>query len=186
MHCVGYYDTVSKPKKDLELFAMIEFWLSKCLGSKRRQIDGLNICFFCQKILMPKQCILGSSTTLRQSYSTLIREHGKLVYVTINAKLINAIQVLTGWPWDEKTVVNYPIVCNLIISISKWVKEAENQCQGDLKMLVLALKLEEESISQIFKQIIKAGETEEKNNFLYHDESLSWWVFRVHFLKQKN
>jgi hypothetical protein len=40
-------------------------------------------------------------------------------------------------------------------------------------MLVLALKLEEESISQIFKQIIKAGETEEKNNFLYHDESLS-------------
>lgn len=35
----------------------------------------------------------GRSTTLCQSHSTLIRKRGELVYVAMNAKLINAIQV---------------------------------------------------------------------------------------------
>ena len=49
VYCVACYDAVSKLGKDLELSPMIEFWLSRGLGSGRRQIDGLNICFFCPK-----------------------------------------------------------------------------------------------------------------------------------------
>lgn len=46
-----------------------------------------------------------------------------------------------------------------------WDKEGENQCQGNLKMLILALKLKDGFISQLFKEIIKAGKYKRK---LFH------------------
>lgn len=46
-----------------------------------------------------------------------------------------------------------------------WDKEGENQCQGDLKMLILALKLEEGLISQLFKEFTKA---EKYKRILFH------------------
>lgn len=46
-----------------------------------------------------------------------------------------------------------------------WDKEGENQCQGDLKMLILVLKLEEGLISQLFEEFIKA---EKYKRILFH------------------
>lgn len=62
-----------------------------------------------------------------------------------------------------------------------WDKEGENQCQGDLKMLILALKLEEGLISQLFKEFIKA---EKYKRILFHCQP--WWIFREDSLPQKN
>ena len=82
----------------------------------------------------------------------------------MSARLIDAVQVAywLTFIWKNCQLSNRS---NLIISISMWDKEGENQCQGNLKMLILALKLKDGFISQLFKEIIKAGKYKRK---LFH------------------
>lgn len=74
----------------------------------------------------------------------------------MSGRLIDAVQVAYWLTFRWKNC-QLSIGSNLIISISMWEKEEENQCQGNLKMLILTLKLEEGVMSQLFKKIIKSG-----------------------------